>query len=218
MELRYKKNQKLQLEAVKQSERLQFKLTGVSEKYKQTDDKRPKDEKFREDIRKFEEDNTIDQLKEEIDKGHKEMQNQAINDSFHASCDDSCSSDADKKDRGFQSDSDDFSPDFKSPAAPVTNLKGVQGLLKGNTMRAKKVMGKLAPQEDNKDEERIKEQTEEKRKSNIDKCMGGKDHAHAGENDDDYHGDKRSRCNCKAFKDVVIMCLMDILLFLFLCT
>ena len=218
MELRYKKNQKLQLEAVKQSERLQFKLTGVSEKYKQTDDKRPKDEKFREDISKFEEKNTIDQLKEEIDKGvHKEMKNQAINDSFHESCDDDCSSDADKKDRGF-SDSDDYSPDFKSPALPVTSLKGIPGLLKGNTMRAQRVMGKLAPQEDNKDEERIKEQTEEKRKSNIDKCMGGKDHAHAGENDDDYQRDKGSSCNCKAFKDVVIMCLMDILLFLFLCT
>ena len=78
-------------------------------------------------------------------------------------------------------------------------------------------MEKLASQEDNKDEERIKEQTEEKRKSNIDKCMGGKDHAH-GENDDDYHGSKASSCNCKTFKNIVIMCLMDILLFLFLCT
>lgn len=143
------------------------------------------------------------------------MQNQAINDSFHESCDESCSSDADRKDRNYISDSDEDYP-VKSPDAPITNFKGVTGLMKGNTMRAKRVMEKLNnTQEDNKDEKRIKEQTEEKRKSNIDKCMGGKDHAH-GDHDDDYHGDRKS--GCQTCKELVIMCLMDILLFLFLCS
>lgn len=144
------------------------------------------------------------------------MPNQAINDSFHESCDDYCSSDADDKNRYKNLNDSDGSPEGMSPAAPVTNLMEVNGLMKGKTMRAKRAMEKMNPQEDNKDEMRIKDKTEEQRKINIDKCMKGKDHAHDGDDDDNYHGDRKSKC--ETCKELVIMCLMDILLFLFLCT
>ena len=138
------------------------------------------------------------------------MPNQAINDSFHESCDDDCSSDEDKKVRKFQSDSDD---EYQRSPEPINNLQGVNSLIKGDTMRARRAMEKANPDiKDDKDVKRIKEQTEEKRKTNIDKCMGGKDHIH---DDDDDHFKKSG---CQTCKELVIMCLMDILLFLFLCT
>ena len=63
------------------------------------------------------------------------------------------------------------------------------------------------------EEERIKKQTEEKRKTNINKCMGGHNHSHG-----DNHEHQDQGITCQKCKELVIMCLMDILLFLFLCS
>lgn len=88
-------------------------------------------------------------------------------------------------------------------------------------MREQKKLEKMAPtieEDDNEEEKKIDKATEEKRAINIKKCSGAPGHVHDEVANDSDHYESQSEKKCPKFTEIVIMCLMDILLFLFLCT
>lgn len=135
---------------MKQSERLQLKLTKIEG---------AKEEKFQDHIRRFEQDYTIENLKDEIDRGHEEDGYMEGADSVHNSCDEDCSSEGKGDGQHSNGDSDSDSQNY-----PVFE--------KRMTMREPKQANGPDPRDEDEDEKLLDQATEDRRANNIKRQLG----------------------------------------------